>query len=180
MACLTLTHMQWGRERKRKGRRENSVNTKCLQASRQAGGWRLLSEAICYAPAILLFSHLPSYVSIPPFFLPFSLSPSSRVSQHEVSTSAICFRVCMTAYVCAFVRLCVNACVCVSLCVGVGDKAVLQHHCVYKAPVCCLLLLITAQHNVSAQLAMHKILCVCVCVSERRGERNRRGWVQTG
>lgn len=50
--------------------------------------------------------------------------------------------------------------------VGVGDKAVSQHHCVYKAPVRCLVLLIAARHNVSAQLAMHKIRSVYLCVSE--------------
>lgn len=147
------------------------VNRKCLQASRQAGGWRLLSEAICYAPAILLFSHLTSYVSIPPFSSSLLLSPS-HVSQHEASTSAIYF-------LCARMRLhewmwtCV--CMCLSLCVGVGDKAVFQHHCVNKAPVCCLLLLITAQHNVSAQLAMHKIRCVCVflCVHVWEGDAQK-------
>lgn len=71
-------------------------------------------------------------------------------------------RVCVRAHA----GLCLYACVHLSILVGVGDKAVLQHHCVYKASVCCLLLLITAQHNVSAQLAMHKILCVyfCACV----------------
>lgn len=161
MVCI-----RWGREKKTKKGRGNAVNRKCLQASRQAGGWRLLSEAICYAPAILLFSHLTSYVSIPPFSCSLLLS-SSHVSQHEASTSAIYF-------LCVRVRLheCVRARVCLSLCVGVGDKAVLQHRCVNKAPVCCLLLLITAQHNVSAQLAMHKIRCACVFVCAcMRGER---------
>lgn len=114
------------------------------------------------------------------FFFPFpfllSSPSSSRVSQREVFTSAFCFVLCVCAAAALFARLFVSGAR--ARCVGVGDKAVLQHHCVYKAPVCCLLLLITAQHNVSAQLAMHKIVCahvcVCVCVSEREERRGER------
>lgn len=156
--------MRAGRGKKR---RENVVNTKCLQASRQAGGWRLLSEAICYAPAIISSFHLSPYISIYPFSST-PLSPSSCVAQHGVGTSAI-------HSMCAWQRSHVWMHVCIVVCVGVGDKAVLQHHCVNKAPVCCLLLLITAQHNVSAQLVMHKIWCVrvlvCACMRKRERER---------
>ncbi len=109
IACITHTRAQW--RRKRKERKENSVNIKCLQASRRAGGWRLLSEAICYAPAVLLFSHLSSYVSIPPFF---PYPTLSLVSQREVSTSAICF--------CVRVRAWPRMYACTSLSVRVGVR----------------------------------------------------------
>lgn len=65
--------------------------------------------------------------------------------------------------------------VCIAVCVGVGDKAVLQHRCVNKAPVRCLLLLITAQHNVSAQLVMHKIWCEHVLACARMRKRENDG-----
>lgn len=99
------------------------------------------------------------YPSIFPPFSP-SFPPPVSLSMKSLPQQSVTLCVCETASV--SVSVSEDVCVCVSLCVGVGDKAVLQHHCVYKAPVCCLLLLITAQHNVSAQLAMHKILCVCV------------------
>lgn len=124
------------------------------------------------------------------FFLPFSFTLLLRFSAWSLYLSILFL--CVRLRACAFLFVCVRGrergCVCVHVCilVGVGDKAVLQHHCVYKAVVCCLLLLITAQHNVSAQLAMHKIRCVCVCVCvfartcERRTQKGLSAeWVKS-
>lgn len=108
IACITHMHCR----RKRREKREISENIKCLQASRKEGGWRLLSEAICYAPAVLLFFHLSSYVSIPSFFSPFSLSLSFHVCQHVVSTSAFCFCVCDFVFIHLFVCACILVCGC--------------------------------------------------------------------
>lgn len=96
--------MHAGRGKKVKKRRENVVNTKCLQASRQAGGWRLLLEAICYALAIIFSFHLSSYISLHPFSLAlFSLFLCLSAWSLYLSNP---FRVCVTAVAC------MNACVC--------------------------------------------------------------------
>ena len=96
----------------------------------------LLSSFFLYFyPSFFFFPLSLSSPSLPP---PMSLSVKSLPQQSasvcvRLHDCVCCWRVCVSA--------CPRACLCVSLCVGVGDKAVLQHHCVYKAlyaVFCCL------------------------------------------
>ena len=122
---LHYAHARAVREGKERERRENPVNIKCLQASRQAGGWRLLSEAICYAPAVLLFSHLSSYISIPPFFSSLPISPSLPPSLLPCLSAWSLYLSNLLLCVCAWLRLLL---VCVCVCVFVRARV---RACVY-------------------------------------------------
>lgn len=145
IACIIHTHSKI------------SVNTKYPQASRWAGGWRLYQKQFLMllpsSSSFIFLLMLPSLPSLLP--LPMYLSMNS--------TSAFCFCVCVCVY-----------CLCVqeSLCVGVGDKAVLQHHWFYKAPIYCLLL---AYHSSTQCFCSISHACVHVClgvhVCKREGNR---------
>lgn len=154
-----ITHMHWWRKRKKK--RDISENSAYRLVDKEGVEDSYQKQFVMLLPSSSSFIFLLMFLSLL-FFLPSLSPPPMSLSVQSLPQHS--------AFVCATSYLYICLCVRVSLCVGVGDKAVLQHHCVYKAPVCCLLLLITAQHNVSAQLAMHKSVCACMCVCARERE----------
>lgn len=114
----------------------------------------------CYRkPVVMLLPSSSSFI----FLLMF---PSLLVSLPPFHLSILLWCVCS----------CVHSRLCVSLRVGVGDKTDSQHHCVYKAPVCCRLWAYhsSAQHLRTISHACARV-CVCMCalVKEKKGASER-------
>lgn len=150
IACIIHTHSKI------------SVNTKYPQASRWAGGWRLYQKQFLMllpsSSSFIFLLMLPSLPSLLP--LPMYLSMNS--------TSAFCFCVCVcVCTVCVFRSPCVWVWV-IRLSCSITDST--------RLPYTVFFWLITAQHNVSAQLAMRVCMCVSVCMCVREKETEGSGY----